>query len=107
MTLYKCLEAIENVNFEKKMHVLIIGLNQVRCTLSKRKPGLTYIPYIINWLLKHVYLISSSNYQMNAKYITVIQRISLINLPRRRSKAVIFYFYAFKHHIINVCRTYK
>lgn len=85
MTLYKCLEAIENVNFEKKMHVLIIGLNQVRCTLSKRKPGLTYIPYIINWLLKHVCLISSSNYQMNVKYLTVIQRI--INLPRRRSKA--------------------
>lgn len=87
MTLYKCLEAIENVNWEKKLHVLKIGLNQVRCTLSKRKPGLTYIPYIINWLLKHVYLISSSNYQMNAKYLTVIQRISLINLPRRRSKA--------------------
>lgn len=107
MTLYKCLEAIENVNCEKKLHVLKIGLNQVRCTPSKRKPGLTYIPYIINWLLKHVCLISSSNYQMNAKYLTVIQRISLINLPRRRSKAGLFYFYAFKHHIINVCRTYK
>lgn len=48
MTLYKCLEAIENVNWEKKLHVLKIGLNQVRCTLSKRKPGLTYIPYIID-----------------------------------------------------------
>lgn len=106
MTLYKCLEAIENVNCEKKLHVLIIGLNQVRCTLSKRKPGLTYIPYIFNWLIKHVYLISSSNYQMNAKYLTVIQRISLINLPRRRSKAG-YVTSMHSNHIINVCRTYK
>lgn len=106
MTLYKCLEAIENVNCEKNLHVLIIGLNQVRCTLSKRKLGLTYIPYIINWLLKHVCLISSSNYQMNAKYLTVIQRISLINLPRRRSKAG-YVTSMHSNHIINVCRTYK
>lgn len=103
MTLYKCLEAIENVNCEQKLHVLIIGLNQVRCTLSERKSGLTYIPYIINWLLKHVYLISSSNYQINAKYPTVFQRISLINLLRQRSKAWLYYFYVFQPHIINVC----
>lgn len=106
MTLYKCLEAIENVNFGKKNACINNGLNQVRCTLSKRKPGLTYIPYIINWLLKHVYLISSSNYQMNAKYLTVIQRISLMNLLRQRSKAG-YVTSMHSNHIINVCRTYK